>query len=38
VAGLAKGYDLAAACRLGSAVSALVATGLGSDAGVRDFE
>lgn len=37
-AGLAKGYDLEAACRLGSAVSALVATGLGSDAGVRDFE
>ncbi len=38
VAGLAKGCDLEAACRLGSAVSALVATGLGSDAGVRDFE
>ncbi len=38
VAGLAKGFDLERACRLGSAVSALVATGLGSDAGVRDFD
>jgi sugar/nucleoside kinase (ribokinase family) len=37
IAGLAKGFDLERACRLGSAVSALVATGLGSDAGVRDF-
>ncbi len=38
VAGLAKGFDLEQACRLGSAVSALVATALGSDAGVRDFD
>ncbi|MDR3375679.1 MAG: carbohydrate kinase family protein [Ancalomicrobiaceae bacterium] len=36
VAGLAKGLDLEASCRLGTAVSALVATGLGSDAGVVD--
>ena len=38
VAGLAEGLDLAGACRLAAAVSALVATGLGSDAGVRDRE
>ncbi len=38
IAGLAKGLDVEQACRLGSAVSALVATGLGSDAGVRDFD
>jgi sugar/nucleoside kinase (ribokinase family) len=38
VAGLAMGYDLEKACRLGTAVSALVATGLGSDAGVQDLE
>jgi sugar/nucleoside kinase (ribokinase family) len=38
IAGLAKGFDLEQACRLGSAVSALVATALGSDAGVRDFD
>lgn len=36
VAGLAKGHDLETSCRLGTAVSALVATGLGSDAGVVD--
>ena len=36
VAGLAEGLDLEAACRLGAATAALVATGLGSDAGVRD--
>jgi sugar/nucleoside kinase (ribokinase family) len=36
VAGLAEGLDLKGACRLGVAVAALVATGLGSDAGVRD--
>lgn len=38
IAGLARGLDLERACRLGSAVSALVATGLGSDAGVVDWE
>lgn len=38
IAGLAMGYDVEAACRLGTAVSALVATGLGSDAGVGDLE
>ncbi len=38
IAGLAMGYDLEAACRLGTATSALVATGLGSDAGVGDLE
>ncbi len=37
VAGLAMGYDLRESCRLGTAVSALVATGLGSDAGVVDL-
>jgi sugar/nucleoside kinase (ribokinase family) len=38
IAGLALGYDLEEACRLGTAVSGLVATGLGSDAGVVDLE
>lgn len=38
IAGLAMGYELEAACRLGTAVSALVATGLGSDAGVDNLE
>lgn len=38
IAGLAMGYDIEAACRLGTAVSALVATGLGSDAGVDNLE
>jgi sugar/nucleoside kinase (ribokinase family) len=38
IAGLAMGYELEQACRLGTAVSALVATGLGSDAGVKDLE
>ena len=37
ISGLAMGYDLKAACELGTAVSALVATGLGSDAGVVDL-
>jgi sugar/nucleoside kinase (ribokinase family) len=36
VAALADGLDLERACRLGAATAALVATGLGSDAGVRD--
>lgn len=38
VAALAAGEGLADACRLGSATAALVATGLGSDAGVVDLE
>ncbi|MCB1502910.1 MAG: sugar kinase [Bauldia sp.] len=37
VAGLAYGRDLRAACELGTATSALVATALGSDAGVVDL-
>jgi len=37
VAALALGYELKNACELGTAVSALVATGLGSDAGVLDL-
>jgi sugar/nucleoside kinase (ribokinase family) len=37
IAGLALGYDLEKACRLGTATSGLVATGLGSDAGVVDL-
>ena len=36
VVGLVEGLDLEAACRLGAAAAALVATGLGSDAGVTD--
>lgn len=36
VVGLIEGLDLEAACRLGAAAAALVATGLGSDAGVTD--
>ncbi|MEM6461999.1 MAG: sugar kinase [Pseudomonadota bacterium] len=38
IAGLSMGYELEDACRLGTAVSGLVATGLGSDAGVVDLE
>ncbi len=38
IAGLSLGYDVEQACRLGTAVSALVATGLGSDAGVVNLE
>ena len=38
VAGLCIGLDLREACRLGTATSGLVATGLGSDAGVVDYE
>lgn len=38
VAALASGESLEDACRLGSATAALVATGLGSDAGVEDLE
>jgi sugar/nucleoside kinase (ribokinase family) len=36
VVGLVEGLGLEAACRLGAAAAALVATGLGSDAGVAD--
>lgn len=38
IAGMAMGYDLEQACKLGTATSGLVATGLGSDAGVIDLE
>ena len=38
IAGLAHGFDLAAAGRFASAAAALVATGLGSDAGIVSFE
>ncbi|MBT4644662.1 MAG: sugar kinase [Deltaproteobacteria bacterium] len=38
IAGLAMGWDLEASCRLATATSAMVATGLGSDAGVTDLE
>jgi sugar/nucleoside kinase (ribokinase family) len=37
IAALAKGWDLETSCRFASATAALVATGLGSDAGVIDF-
>lgn len=37
-AGLARGWDEEKACRFASATAALVATGLGSDAGVTDFK
>ncbi len=37
IAALVKGWGLRQACTLASAVSALVASGLGSDAGVVDF-
>ena len=37
IAGLSLGYDLEAACKLGTATSGLVATALGSDAGVVDL-
>lgn len=37
VAGLAQGWDAERACRLGTAASGLVATGLGSDAGIVDL-
>lgn len=38
IAALARGLEPAAACRVASAVAALVATGLGSDAGVVDWD
>lgn len=37
VAGLAQGWEPRRACKLGTAASALVATGLGSDAGIVDL-
>jgi len=37
IAGLSHGWDVVEACRLGTAASGLVATGLGSDAGIVDF-
>ncbi len=37
IAGLGRGWDVEKSCRFATAVSALVATGLGSDAGVVDF-
>ena len=38
IAGLKQGFDLEQACRLATAASGLVATGLGSDAGIVDLE
>jgi len=38
IAGLAMGYELEEACRLGTATSGLVATAMGSDAAVVDLE
>ncbi len=38
IAGLSLGHSLEDACRLGTATSGLVATGLGSDAGVIDLK
>ena len=37
IAGLAQGWDVEKACRLATAASGLVATGLGSDAGIVDL-
>jgi len=36
--GLNLGHSVEDACRLGTATSALIATGLGSDAGVVDLQ
>jgi len=38
IAALSKGRDVEESCRFATAVSALVATGLGSDAGVSSYE
>ncbi len=38
IVGLSKGWDLAQAGRLGTAAAGLVISGLGSDAGIVDFE
>jgi sugar/nucleoside kinase (ribokinase family) len=37
IAGLARGWDIERAARLAGAAGAMVATGLGSDAGIVDF-
>jgi sugar/nucleoside kinase (ribokinase family) len=38
IVGLLRGWDLPRAARLGTAAAGLVITGLGSDAGIVDFE
>ncbi len=38
IAGLAQGWEVEAACQLATAASGLVATGLGSDAGIVDLD
>lgn len=38
ITAISKGWDIERACRFASATAALVATGLGSDAGVVNFE
>ena len=38
IAGLHQGWDVERACRLGTAAAGLVATGLGSDAGIVDLD
>ena len=38
IAGLVRGYDWELSASLGNACAALVATGLGSDAGIRDWD
>ncbi len=38
IAGLNQGWEVDQACRMGTAASALVATGLGSDAGIESFD
>jgi sugar/nucleoside kinase (ribokinase family) len=37
IAALSRGWEVEKACQFGSAVAAIVATGLGSDAGITDF-
>lgn len=38
IAGLSQGWDLEQSARLATAASALIATGLGSDAGIKSLE
>lgn len=38
IAGLSRGWEIEKACRLATAAAGLVATGLGSDAGIVDFQ
>ena len=38
ITGLSRGMSIAEAAKLGSACGSLVATGLGSDAGIIDFD